>query len=178
MLRIANAMALAIENHRSDTLIRNFFTSIADLNHPKSIKFRQNLSRFQGILENQVHGLQTPTQASHQTIIDQLANAATPTKLLIRDRGHVVLAGMSLQDNTKQWFYYDPNFGLVKFPTEAAMRKGLDSALNSGRSNVLMQPYGADRTRPEYKFAEFNELELMHSTGSITSLHGLFDTAI
>ena len=83
-----------------------------------------------------------------------------------------------MQNNTKQWFYYDPNFGLVKFPTEEAMRKGLESALSSGRSNVLMQPYGADRARPEYKYAEFNELELMQSTGSITSLHGLFSTAI
>ncbi len=175
---LANAMALAIENNKSEILIGNFFTSIADLNNPKSIKFRQDLTRFQGILENRVHGLQTPTQAGHQTIIDDLANAAAPTQLLIRDRGHVVLAGMSMQNNTKQWFYYDPNFGLVKFPTEEAMRKGLDSALSSGRSNVLMQPYGADRARPEYKYAEFNELELMQSTGSITSLHGLFNTAI
>ena len=175
---LANAMALAIENHKSDTLIGNFFTAIADLNNPKSIKFRQDLSRFQGILENQVHGLQTPRQAGYQTIIDELANARSPKKLLIRDRGHVVLAGMSVQNNSRQWFYYDPNFGLVKFPTERAMRTGLENALSSGRSNVLMQPYGADRAKPEYKYAEFNELELMNSTRSVTSLHGLFDTAI
>lgn len=175
---LANAMALAIENNKSGVLIGNFFTAIADLNNPRSIKFRQDLSRFQGVLENQVHGLQTPTQANHQTIIDVLANASSPKKLLIRDRGHVVLAGMGLQNNIKHWFYYDPNFGLVKFPTEDAMRKGLDSALSSGRSNVLMQPYGPDRALPQYKYAQFNELELMNSTRSVTSLHGLFDTAI
>lgn len=175
---LANAMALALENKQEHILINNFFTAIADLSTPKSIKFRNDMSRFQGMLENNVLGQQTPRQATHDLIIDELANAQKSKKLLIRDQGHVVLAGVSVENNNKLWFYYDPNFGLVKYPTETAMRKGLDSALHSGRSSVLLKPYGADVAKPEYRYAEFNELELMSSTQSLTSLHGLFNKAL
>lgn len=95
----------------------------------------------------------------------------------------MVLAGVDVSldknNNTiKTWFYFDPNFGLVKYPTEGAMRKGIETSLYSGRSRALLDSYGVDRTKPEYKYAEFNELELMNSTQSLNSLHGLFNRAI
>lgn len=77
---LANAMALAMEEDRVnklnkvnkvdnvDNLFNNFFVSISDMSNPRSIKFRNDLTYFQGVLENQVHGLRTPELATHDTI--------------------------------------------------------------------------------------------------------------
>ncbi|MDY7533377.1 hypothetical protein RGV33_17085 [Pseudomonas sp. Bout1] len=175
---LSNAMALAIQEKREHVLIENFFSAIANPNLPAAIKFRNNLTNFQDILKNQFHGTQDPLQISHLSIISELGTSPRSKTLLIRDEGHGLTAGVVVENNQKHWFYFDPNFGLAKFPTQQSMEKGLESLLNSGKTSALLEPYGVNRAVPEYRVVEFSELDLMNTTKDVTSVSRLFNTRV
>ncbi|MBT2372784.1 hypothetical protein [Pseudomonas fluorescens] len=174
---LSNAMALAIQYKKEHILIDNLFMTTAKPDALETINFRSRLSAFQEVLGYNFHGTQTPRQVHYQTIISDLANAQTSKTFMIRDKGHGLVAGVTVENNNREWFYFNPNYGLARFKNQQSMEIALERTLNSGKSATFAQPYGIDRANPEYKVSEFNELELINTTQNIHSLSSLFSKA-
>ena len=168
-------MALAILDNAEDTLIKNFFISMAHPKHPNTERFRDSLETFQNTLTSDFHSGQLTRNATYDRIISDLAAATTSKALLISNSKHGVTAGVRVINGHKTWFYYDPNFGLAKFPTEAAMRSGMERALNSGQTSHYFQPL---KRADGYTVSEFNELYLINKMGDPRSVSGLYAAEI
>lgn len=171
---LSNAMALAILDDKQDTLIKNFFISMAHPKHPNTEAFRNSLERYQNTLRDDFHSGQLTHNATHEMIIADLAKATTSKALLISNPKHGVTAGVKVVDG-QNLVLYDPNLGLAKFPNEASMRSGMERALNSGQTSHLFQPL---RRADGYTVSDFNELYLMSKTGSPLSVSGLYRAEI
>ena len=172
---LSNGMALAILDNAEDTLIKNFFISMAHPKHPNTERFRDSLETFQNTLTSDFHSGQLTRNATYDRIISDLAAATTSKALLISNSKHGVTAGVRVINGHKTWFYYDPNFGLAKFPTEAAMRSGMERALNSGQTSHYFQPL---KRADGYTVSEFNELYLINKMGDPRSVSGLYAAEI
>ncbi len=172
---LSNGMALAFLDEAEDTLIKNFFISMAHPKHPNTERFRDSLENFQNTLRNDFHSGQLTRNATYDRIIGDLATATTSKALLISNAEHGVTAGVRVKNGHKTWFYYDPNFGLAKFPTEAAMRSGIERALNSGQTSHYFQPF---KRADGYTVSEFDELYLINKMGDPRSVSGLYRAEI
>lgn len=172
---LSNTMALAILDDAEDTLIKNFFLSMAHPKHPNTERFRNSLERFQTILRDDFHSGQLTRKATYDMIISDLATATTSKALLIGNPKHGVTAAVRILNGKKTWFYYDPNFGLAKFTTEASMRSGIERVLNSGQTSHLFQPL---KRAEGYTVSEFNELYLINKMRDPRSVSGLYSAAI
>ena len=60
------------------------------------------------------------------------------------------------RDNKPVWFYFDPNFGLAKFDSADAMKKGLERTLNRGTSPFQHRALGEHPASPEYRVSDFD----------------------
>lgn len=172
---LANTMAMAMLDGSENTLISNFFLSLAHPKHPNTERFRDSLERFQNTLRDDFHSGQLTRSATCDRIISDLATATTSKAFLISNSKHGVTAGVKITKDQKIWFYYDPNFGLVKFSKEADMRSGMERALNSGQTSHLFQPL---KKADGYTVSEFNELYLINKIGDPRSVSGLYSAAI
>ncbi|MFO2464286.1 hypothetical protein OOJ96_10725 [Pseudomonas sp. 15FMM2] len=172
---LSNAMAMAINEKKEAVLIENFFTAMAHPEHANTKKFRQDLTNFQQTLRKNFYAGQSSTPATYEEIISQLEKATASKTLLIGNTKHGVIAGAVVDGGQKTWFYYDPNLGLAKFPTQASMRDGIERALSSGKTSHLFQP--ADKASG-YGIVQFSELHLMQATGSIQGVSSLFSAPI
>ena len=161
---LSNAMAYAIQEGKQHTLIENFFTVMAHPEHANTQKFRQNLTHFQATLRTEFHGGQTTYKATYSDIISDLASAEKSESILIGNSRHGITAGVVVNGPDKEWFYYDPNFGLASFKTEESMRNGLERAMNSGTTSHLFKPNPGTLT---YDVAAFNELYLINTVKSL-----------
>ncbi|RUP82197.1 hypothetical protein D8M40_12685, partial [Corynebacterium propinquum] len=50
---------------------------------------------------------------------------------------HAMLAEVRIKNGKPEWFFFDPNAGLVKFTNLQSMEKGMEELLNSGQSAAL-----------------------------------------
>ncbi|OPA86179.1 hypothetical protein BFW87_25875 [Pseudomonas fluorescens] len=153
-------------------------------------EFRKQLNQFQGILEKDFHHSTQSRQLTHTAIMTELTTAKSSTTRLIEAPGHGITAGVVFQsvDTIKdgqviktverEWFYFDPNFGLATFPNEAAMKAGLESTLNSGRTKHLLPDFGVTPGVPEYKVSTFQNVELTNITKPVGDISDLFTTVL
>jgi hypothetical protein len=179
---ISNTMALAIQHGKEEVLIGNLLTVAGKPNERVAETFRRKLTNLHGDLAYNYHGTREPIQKSYKTIIDDLATATTSKTFKISDQGHGFIAGVIVDANKgKQWFYFDPTFGLAKFPTQQSMQRGLESTLNSGRTGGTLRPVNADRANPEYRVTEFSDTDLFVTSGQINPMdffaHPLYQTS-
>ncbi|WP_219267878.1 hypothetical protein [Pseudomonas sp. Xaverov 259] len=189
---LSNLMAAAIKQGKQDTLLENLFTAMVPTLSPAEIailektsptlaaievarakkapavaQFRKELNRLQGALGNQFHLGMASRQVPYTALISELANARSSKTLLINGPGHGITAGVVVSNGKKEWFYFDPNFGKATFDNEAAMRAGLESTLNSGRTKNLLAHYGDNASVPEYKISVFDRADLNDITKSL-----------
>jgi len=158
---LSTVMALAIQNNKEDVFIENLFKATVSSKNPTIIKFRKNMNTLQENLKNSYvfHGQQVVNPVPHTNIMSEL-NSATTTKILrITDNSHAFITGVIIKNGKKSFFFYDPNYGMAKFPTSEAMEKGLDSLLKSGHTASSRNPYGNDPGTPEYMISEFRETD-------------------
>ena len=106
--------------------------------------------------------------------MSELANAPHSKTLRISDEGHGVIAGVTVDNNNKSFFFYDPNFGMAKFPTQASMEQGLDSLLRSGKVGRTRKPFGNDPALPKYDVSEFKDTDFYLHSGRVNPI-GLFN---
>ena len=164
---LSNSMALAISQGKEDVLIANLYKATAASKDPKILNFRKNLSTLHDNVAYSFHGGQPVKRMTYKDIIGELGNATVTTTFKISDKGHGVIAGVIVENNNKSFFFYDPNFGLAKFPTQQAMEKALESLLNSGKVGSTFKPFGADRAMPEYDVSVFSDSDFYVQSGSI-----------
>jgi hypothetical protein len=82
----------------------------------------------------------------------------------ISTQDHGLLGGMTIDDNfNKEWFFFDPNFGIATFPNQAAMERGLESTLNSGRAASTLKPISLEKGVPEFHISTFNDGDFLMS---------------
>lgn len=155
---LSNTMAYAIKEGKKDTLIENLFTTMAHPEHTGSKKFQTQLTNFHSILTSNFYGGQPTRNVTYAGIISELSEAPASKSLLIGNSIHATTAGVLVNGNNKQWFYFDPNLGLATFTTEAAMRNGMKRALHNGTTSSLFKPDGKNRT---YEIADFSESAFM-----------------
>ncbi|NMZ41905.1 hypothetical protein [Pseudomonas proteolytica] len=164
---LSNSMALAISQGKEDVLIANLYKATAASKDPKILNFRKNLSSLHDNVAYSFHGSQPVKRMTYKDIIGELGSATATTTFKISDKGHGVIAGVIVENNNKSFFFYDPNFGLAKFPTQQAMEKALESLLNSGKVGSTFKPFGADRAMPEYDVSVFSDSDFYVQSGSI-----------
>ncbi|OIN46286.1 hypothetical protein BLL37_15585 [Pseudomonas azotoformans] len=166
----ANSMAYAIQEGKQTTLLENLFTVMAHPEHPATQTFQKTMQSFQAKLRHDFHVGQYKQQRTAAQIIEQLANANTSTSLMIGNTTHGITAGVVVKGGDKEWFYFDPNFGLATFKSEASMRAGVESAMSTGSTSALFRPNPGTLT---YSVSDFSELNLMNTVGSINGVHDL-----
>lgn len=142
------AMALAIHAGKEDQFIKNMLKVADAPRTPGADKFINDLRELQARVESTAdfHYGMRPITAGHQEIISKLAGFQTSTTLRVGTRDHAMLAGVRVENGKKEWFFYDPNAGLVKFNNSMAMQEGMEKVLNSGNlaatNNTLRSPAG------------------------------------
>ncbi len=173
----SNTVAYAFQDGKISTFIDNFFTAMANPNHLGTQNFRNSLQSFQSSLRTNFHGTQPTQNFTYGQIITELANAQTSKSLLISNGsgGHGISAGVLVNGAEKEWYYYDPNFGIARFSTEQAMRTGVERAMNSGATRHMFLP---DPGTSAYKVSTFDEMQLMNAVGSIRGPYSLFEHPI
>ncbi|OIN53175.1 hypothetical protein BFL40_11740 [Pseudomonas costantinii] len=160
---LANTMALAIQHGSADQLIGNFFKASANALDPKVIAFRKQLNDMHKILSPDFHAGQPFSAMPYNDIIANLRNATTSTTLKISTQNHGLLAGVTINNHQKEWFFFDPNFGLAKFPDQASMERGLELTLNSGKSGGTLDPVAITGGVPEYHVSTFRDGDFLMS---------------
>ncbi|MCR4538297.1 hypothetical protein NUV89_07820 [Pseudomonas sp. 18.1.10] len=143
------AMALAIHTGKEDQFLKNMLKVADGPKTPGADKFINDLRNLQAKVQNPAsfhYGVQ-PVDVGYQDIISKLAAFQTSTTVRIGTRDHAMLAGVRVESGKKEWFFYDPNAGLVKFNNSMAMQEGMEKLLNSGTlaatNNTLKSPTGA-----------------------------------
>ncbi|MGB3127536.1 MAG: hypothetical protein WBB95_27295 [Pseudomonas sp.] len=154
---LANTMALAIQHGKAEQLAGNFFKASTNTANTTIAAFRKELNGMHQILRTNFHGTQPFSQLPYTEIIERLRGATTSTTLKISTKNHGLLAGVTLNNNQKEWFFFDPNFGLAKFPDQASMERGLELTLNSGRAGRTLDPVAVTRGIPEYDVSVFSD---------------------
>ncbi|AZE55412.1 hypothetical protein C4K03_3257 [Pseudomonas synxantha] len=161
---IVNTMALAILHGRRDEFISNFMKAVGNADDANVKAFRRELNQMHQVLRDQYHGTQPFSQLPYTGIIDELGKATPPTLLAISTKDHGLLAGVTLTpNNEKEWFFFNPNFGLATFPDEASMRRGLEASLNSGRTAGTLKPVDVASGVPEFHVSYFSEQNFTHT---------------
>ncbi|WDU64951.1 hypothetical protein LRS56_11090 [Pseudomonas poae] len=160
---LANTMALAIQHGAQDVLIANFFKAASSAVTPGSRAFRKQLSDMHKTLRVNFHGTQAVSQVAYTDIVNRLSNATTTTIFKISTQNHGLLAGVTIKNNNKEWFFFDPNFGVATFATEDAMRRGLETTLNSGRSASTLSPIAVTNGVPTYHVSTFADGDFLTS---------------
>ena len=174
---LANTMALAIQHGKERVLIDNFFKASLNSIDPTITGFRRQLNSMHQALRVNFHGTNPVSRQAYTDIINDLSNRTTSTTLKISTQNHGLLAGVIVNNNQKEWFFFDPNFGLAKFPDEASMRRGLDATLNSGWSAGTLKPVAINHGIPEYDVSTFNDLDFL-ATVPYNNPYALFNTAL
>lgn len=174
---LANTMALAIQQGKERVLIDNFFKASLNSTDPAITTFRKQLNDMHQVLRLNFHGIQPVSRLPYTDIITRLSHATTSTTFKISTQNHGLLAGVTFKNNQKEWFFFDPNFGLAKFPDEASMRRGLDVTLNSGRCAGTLDPVAINRGIPEYDVSTFSDGDFL-MTVPYNNPYALFNTPL
>lgn len=174
---LANTMALAIQHGKKDVLIGNFFKASTQAADPAYATFRQQLNSMHQVLSVNFHGTQQVFKVPYTDIISRLKSATTTTTLKISTQNHGLLAGVTIKNNQKEWFFFDPNFGLATFADQASMERGLKTTLNSGKTAGTLDPVAITNGVPEYNISTFSDGDFLMSV-PYNNPFGLFNTEL
>lgn len=141
---MVNAMALAL--HRGDeTVFLENLRRASTTQSPSSLhaKFNHDIKKLQDAVNQKetFHINGAPSLVTHQQIIDDLSTSATTKYVRISTQDHAMLAGIRVKDGRKEWFFFEPNGGLVKFDNAKSMQAGIEKTLNSGAMGATLQPW-------------------------------------
>lgn len=178
---LSNFMALAIHHGKEDLLMQNLYRAAGNITDPDAMDFIQELKNLQRAVGQKTtfHMGKTPTKRNAQDIIDDLTNAPASKTLRINTKDHGMIAGITVKPGKTEWFFYDPNSGMVKFETLRSMQEGMEKVLNSGGIAATLNPYGKSRQAREYGVSEFgvNDLETAGNIDTV-SLNHLMNTPL
>ena len=174
------AMAMAIHAGKEEQFLKNMLKAADVPGTPGADKFIKDLRELQARVQTPAtyHYGVPPATVSYQNIIDNLADFKASTTVRIGTHDHAMLAGVRIESGKKEWFFYDPNSGLVKFNNAMSMREGMEKVLNSGAiaatNNTLRSPTGARY----YTVSKFAPSDVNRPGIDATAVENLSDIAL
>ena len=140
---LSNAMALALHRGDEKIFLDNLRkASTTESPSPLHTLFNHDLKTLQYAVNTKdtFHVNAAPSLINHQSIIDDLSRSTTSKYLRISTEDHAMLAGIRVKDGQKEWFFFEPNGGLVRFDNVESMREGIEKILNSGGVSATLRP--------------------------------------
>ena len=67
-----------------------------------------------------------------------------------------MLAGIRVKDGQKEWFFFEPNSGMVRFDNVESMREGVEKILNSGSISSTLKPKVSPAGKKEFHVSPFH----------------------
>lgn len=156
---LVNAMALALHRGDEKVFLSNLNKASTTASQtPQHVKFNHDLKTLQNTVDQKhtFHIGASPSVVSTQGIIDQLSRATKSTFLRISTKDHALLAGVRIKDNKKEWFFFEPNGGLVKFDNLTSMRSGMNKVLESGSVATTLKPQVTLQGNREFHVSAFH----------------------
>lgn len=159
---LSNLMALAIHSGKDDIFMQNLYRAARNPTDADAAEFIQELNNLQRAVGQKTtfHMGKPSIKKDHQSIIDDLTNSSTSKTLRIGTKDHGMIAGITVEPGKTEWFFYEPNSGMVKFDTLASMQNGMEKVLNSGGIAANLNAYGSKRGAREYYVSEFSPNDL------------------
>ena len=173
---LSNLMALAIMTGKEDLLMQNLYRAARNPTDSIAAEFIDELENFQRVVgqRSSFHMGKPFKQESYQNIIDDLTNSTTSKTLRIATKDHGMIAGIKVEAGKTEWFFYEPNSGMVKFTTLKSMQEGMEKALNSGGIAQTLNSYSVNRVR-HYEVSEFSAGDM----STVNSVYkGLLDATL
>ncbi|MGF6094020.1 hypothetical protein [Pseudomonas sp. 18175] len=161
---LVNAMALALQRGDEKIFLANLNKVSTSASHaPQHIKFNADLKHLQNAVDKKhsFHMGSAPSRDTAERIINQLTRATKSTYLRISTQDHALLAGVRFKDNKKEWFFFEPNGGLVKFDNLESMQKGMAKVLDSGAVSATLKPHVTSLGTREFLVSPFHPDDLV-----------------
>jgi hypothetical protein len=154
---LSYGMAYAFHHRREGTFFRNVTKAADNQSAPQAAQFIADLEKSQQRLgaKYSFHTGGKPQKMDAQNIIDELVDARDEKILMIGTKSHGMVAGTRFKAGKQEWFFYDPNSGVVLFDTQKTLQEGLSKALGDGALAKTFQPYGKKRGGADYAVNEF-----------------------
>ena len=161
---LSNAMALALHRGDETTFLDNL-RKASTTKSPSSLhdKFNQDLKTLHYAVNTKdtFHINATPSLFNPQSIIDDLSKSTTSKYLRISTEDHAMLAGIRVKDGQKEWFFFEPNSGMVRFDNVESMREGVEKILNSGSISSTLKPKVSPAGKKEFHVSAFQPNDIV-----------------
>ena len=161
---MVNAMALALHRGDETVFLENMRrASTTPLPTAQHNTFNQHLKTLQASVNQKdtFHIGTAPSLMSPPRIIDELSRANSSKYLRISTRDHALLAGVRINAGKKEWFFFEPNGGLVKFDNLQSMQAGLEKVLNSGSVAQTLNPRITQQGLREFHVSPFHPNDIV-----------------
>ncbi|TFF14388.1 hypothetical protein EXW72_04740 [Pseudomonas sp. BCA14] len=135
---ISYAMALALHQGTEEQLVKNLLKVAEDPASAANAPFATHLRNLQDAVKkpSSFH-FGGQVEVGYDEIIEKMLTSGTSTTIRIGTVDHAMLAGVQIKNGKPEWFFFDPNAGLVKFTNLKSMERGMEELLNSGQSAAL-----------------------------------------
>ncbi|WP_321860600.1 hypothetical protein [Pseudomonas paraveronii] len=156
---LTRTFASAKAHGKERVFIDNLYVAAADPRSEEARVFTRTLGDVQKSISTPTmfHAGNPQRQVTYQDMITELANAPGGKTVMIDSPGHAMLAGSVPDGDGKKFFFYDPNFGVAEFSSEAMMKRGLEKIFNSKNLPVQYKTYSNDPKKLEFKISDHNE---------------------
>lgn len=161
---LSTAMAMAIMDGSENTLFDNLVTAAARPNLPANAAFLENLSKLEETMmfAKELHG-GAGSLVPYDNIIKKMSGATDTTTWIISAQDHAMVVGVRVDPTNigkKIWFCYEPNYGLAKFESERAMKRGMSKLLKNGEIGSSQNHFGIG-SKPIYGMSKFEPNNLV-----------------
>jgi hypothetical protein len=173
---LSTAMALALGEGSENTLLDNLFIATARPNVVANDEFLKSLTKLEETMmyPKNLHG-EVRQLTPYNDIVKKMGKATTSTAWIISSEDHAMVAAARVDPksiNKKTWFFYEPSYGLAKFESEAAMKRGMNKLLNSGTIGRSHNQYGLP-SKPIYGMSVFDTNNLIKNNLAIADVRKL-----
>ncbi|WP_338477169.1 hypothetical protein [Pseudomonas khavaziana] len=170
---LSTAMAMAIMDGSENTLFDNLITAAARPALPANAAFLENLSKLEETMmfAKELHG-GAGSLVPYDNIIKKMSGATETTTWIISAQDHAMVVGVRVDPTNiskKIWYCYEPNYGLAKFESERAMKRGMPKLLKNGEIGSSQIHFGTG-SKPIYGMSTFNPNNLVKNNWPIESV--------
>lgn len=177
---LSYGMALALQSGKEEQFLKNMLKATDKPVTPGMTKFVSDLRGLQDKVQqsSSFHFPATPQLVGYDEIIDKMAKSTTSTTIKISERGHGMLAGVRFKDGKPEWFFYDPNAGLVKFTDFKAMEAAMENVLNSGLMAAMRNTERTLTGQRAYSISTFTPSDLNQPGIDVEAVTALSSVAL
>lgn len=176
---LSHLMLEAMQRGKGQTLIDNFYAVAANPKSAAAKKFINTLNDMQATLTTPTafHG-RSPTVVQHSAVADRLITTSESKTLLIGDSEHAMTAGVRVQGGRKQYFFYEPNYGVATFDSAESFRKGLNTIFTSTEFPRRYKTVGLDSSKLELSVSDYSPNTLKNVNINPSTLEPMYSAPL